>query len=502
MIDIPFHTRGAFDRNSVMEINSLRHLAPLSSGNIMNLNTVTTLAAVGAAGVMLGAMAGGGMGGPGFNNNQFGNGQFQNPQYGNGQVMNDPYGQAQYGNSQYGNNQYGNNQYGNNQYGNNQYGNNQYGNNQYGNNQYGNNQYGNNQYGNVQQGYSGQYGSGVQQGNSGQYGSGVQQGNSGQFGSGVQQGNSGQYGSGVQQGNSGSFSAYGQQSPSGQYGQSAPGSYSRQTAPNPGAMQNTGFPYPGNAQAGGNGQYQGNIPYQGSMQSGNNAPSPGNMPAGAASANRGNMPSAGNPAPQAAPAPARNVPLPPPPERPPLAVDKPVRKGQKVTLSMQPLKSITAYLDWNVKDGRCDIDVSAFLLGENGKVPGDDWFVFYGQPESPDASVSFNDSARIGRQSVHIDFSKVSANVKKVTFVLTINEATEQNLNFSMVKDACIKIVEDATGNELASFRMDEYYDNVISMMIGEVYAYKDNWKFNAIGNGVARDLEGLCELYGVQVSD
>ena len=267
-------------------------------------------------------------------------------------------------------------------------------------------------------------------------------------------------------------------------------------------MQNTGFPYPGNAQAGGNGQYQGNIPYQGSMQSGNNAPSPGNMPAGAASANRGNMPSAGNPAPQAAPAPARNVPLPPPPERPPLAVDKPVRKGQKVTLSMQPLKSITAYLDWNVKDGRCDIDVSAFLLGENGKVPGDDWFVFYGQPESPDASVSFNDSARIGRQSVHIDFSKVSENVKKVTFVLTINEATEQNLNFSMVKDACIKIVEDATGNELASFRMDEYYDNVISMMIGEVYAYKDNWKFNAIGNGVARDLEGLCELYGVQVSD
>ena len=460
MIDIPFHTRGAFDRNSVMEINSLRHLAPLSSGNIMNLNTVTTLAAVGAAGVMLGAMAGGGMGGPGFNNNQFGNGQFQNPQYGNGQVMNDPYGQAQYGNSQYGNNQYGNNQYGN------------------------------NQYGNVQQGYSGQYGSGVQQGNSGQ------------FGSGVQQGNSGQYGSSVQQGNSGSFSAYGQQAPSGQYGQSAPGSYSRQTAPNPGAMQNTGFPYPGNAQAGGNGQYQGNIPYQGSMQSGNNAPSPGNMPAGAASANRGNMPSAGNPAPQAAPAPARNVPLPPPPERPPLAVDKPVRKGQKVTLSMQPLKSITAYLDWNVKDGRCDIDVSAFLLGENGKVPGDDWFVFYGQPESPDASVSFNDSARIGRQSVHIDFSKVSANVKKVTFVLTINEATEQNLNFSMVKDACIKIVEDATGNELASFRMDEYYDNVISMMIGEVYAYKDNWKFNAIGNGVARDLGGLCELYGVQVSD
>ncbi len=47
---------------------------------------------------------------------------------------------------------------------------------------------------------------------------------------------------------------------------------------------------------------------------------------------------------------------------------------------------------------------------------------------------------------------------------------------------------------------MDEYYSNVISMMIGEVYLHNGNWKFNAIGNGVAKDLEGLCGLYGVQV--
>lgn len=47
---------------------------------------------------------------------------------------------------------------------------------------------------------------------------------------------------------------------------------------------------------------------------------------------------------------------------------------------------------------------------------------------------------------------------------------------------------------------MDEYYSNVTSMMIGEVYRHNGIWKFNAIGNGVTRDLAGLCELYGVQV--
>ena len=37
-------------------------------------------------------------------------------------------------------------------------------------------------------------------------------------------------------------------------------------------------------------------------------------------------------------------------------------------------------------------------------------------------------------------------------------------------------------------------------MMIGELYSYKGDWKFNAIGDGVSRDLKGLCEMYGVNV--
>ena len=60
--------------------------------------------------------------------------------------------------------------------------------------------------------------------------------------------------------------------------------------------------------------------------------------------------------------------------------------------------------------------------------------------------------------------------------------------------------ITDTSDTELVSFKMDEYYSNVTSMMIGEVYRHNGIWKFNAIGNGVTRDLAGLCELYGVQV--
>ena len=52
----------------------------------------------------------------------------------------------------------------------------------------------------------------------------------------------------------------------------------------------------------------------------------------------------------------------------------------------------------------------------------------------------------------------------------------------------------------MCSSDLDEYYTNVTSMMIGELYLHNGAWKFNAIGNGVAKDLAGLCGLYGVQV--
>ena len=71
-----------------------------------------------------------------------------------------------------------------------------------------------------------------------------------------------------------------------------------------------------------------------------------------------------------------------------------------------------------------------------------------------------------------------------------------------MVKDAYVRILDADGKAELAGFRMTDYYSNVISMMIGEIYLHNGVWKFNAIGNGVARDLAGLCELYGVEVSN
>ena len=182
------------------------------------------------------------------------------------------------------------------------------------------------------------------------------------------------------------------------------------------------------------------------------------------------------------------------------ALSKRVSKGQKVPLTFSSNK-IKVNFGWNVNNAACDVDVSAFLLAGSGKVVGDDFFVFYGQESSPERSVLFKNVEEANvLQVFDIDTSILNPAVQKIVFVMTINDALENAQNFSMLKDAYIQIVDPVTNTEVASFLVEEYYNNINSMMMGEVYLHNGTWKFNAIGNGVNKDLAGLCEFYGVQV--
>lgn len=219
------------------------------------------------------------------------------------------------------------------------------------------------------------------------------------------------------------------------------------------------------------------------------------------------IPTANAPAPAApagAPAPAARTPdIPSPVQKtvPPLL--HPVQKGQKTPLASNRIpNAVHACFGWNTSNPQCDVDVSAFLLDAGGKAMDDSWFVFYGQTVSPDQSTRFRIDDAADREIIDIRFSSLNPDIRKIVFVLTINDAFEKNLNFSMIKDAYIRILDADDQSELVSFRMTDYYSNVISMMIGEIYLHNGAWKFNAIGNGVARDLAGLCSLYGIAVSD
>lgn len=182
-----------------------------------------------------------------------------------------------------------------------------------------------------------------------------------------------------------------------------------------------------------------------------------------------------------------------------------LRKGQKMNLSPDnSIHEVDIGLGWDAVQGY-DLDASAFMLGANGKVPGDDWFVFYGQTSSPDGAVTHSgDSNGVGDgddEIIHINLDRVSPQVQKIVFIVTIDSALERGYNFQNVRNAYMRVLNKKNNAELMRFSLSEYYSNVTQMVVGELYRHNGTWKVNPVGDGVTADLAGLCARYGVNVA-
>ncbi|MCR5807130.1 MAG: TerD family protein [Oscillospiraceae bacterium] len=182
-------------------------------------------------------------------------------------------------------------------------------------------------------------------------------------------------------------------------------------------------------------------------------------------------------------------------------------KGQKYPLKTDqgtPLTRLFIGLGWDIKDPRCELDVSAFMLGENEKVVSEECFVFYGNPKSPDNSMTYStfseDPSKPDDAALEIDLSKVDPRVQKIALAVTIYEASEQRLNFSMTENVYARIVNKDNNTEFARFEQKEGSAQITALVLGELYRHKGEWKWNSVGSGVMRDLAGFCGMYGVEL--
>ena len=177
---------------------------------------------------------------------------------------------------------------------------------------------------------------------------------------------------------------------------------------------------------------------------------------------------------------------------------KVLQRGQKIPLGAD-LHRMRIGLRWDVKDPGCELDASAFLLAENEKVPSEDWFIFYGQVQSPDESTRYQ-GYDLGGSDLMINLDKVSQNVKKISMAVTIYEAVSRNQNFSKVNSVSAVIINIDSGQVVASVDLTNCSSVVTALVVGEFYRHNGEWKFNAVGSGVSRDLAGFCKMYGVEL--
>lgn len=187
-----------------------------------------------------------------------------------------------------------------------------------------------------------------------------------------------------------------------------------------------------------------------------------------------------------------------------------LNKGGNVSLSKTDpsLKKILIGLGWNARatDGSAfDLDASAFLLAENGKVRGDHDFIFYNQLKSSCGSVEHTGDNRTGAgdgddESLKIELDKVPAAVQKISICVTIHDADLRKQSFGQVNDAFVRIVNQDSNAELVRFDLSEDYSSETAMIFGEVYRHNGEWKFKAVGQGYAGGLAAMCGQFGINV--
>ena len=186
-------------------------------------------------------------------------------------------------------------------------------------------------------------------------------------------------------------------------------------------------------------------------------------------------------------------------------------KGGNISLSRAApgLKRILLGLGWDARSTAgtdFDLDATAFMLGENGKVRIEEDFIYYRQLISVCGSVEHTGDNRSGSgngddEAIQIELENVPTLVKRIAICVTIDDADSRKQNFGQVNNAYMRIVDMDTDSEVARFDLTEDYSTETAMIFGEVYRHNGDWKFKAVGQGFAGGLEALCGQFGVDVA-
>ncbi|MCI8802057.1 MAG: TerD family protein [Oscillibacter sp.] len=176
-----------------------------------------------------------------------------------------------------------------------------------------------------------------------------------------------------------------------------------------------------------------------------------------------------------------------------------LQKGQKVELRKSDggsLRRVMVGLGWDeVKQTRgffapkpqdIDCDASAFLC-MGGRLTSNQDVVYFGNLRHGSGAVAHMGDNLTGAgegddEQILVDLSVLPGQYDKIVFAVNIYQAAQRRQHFGMIQNAFIRICDAETNQELCRYNLSENYDGMTAMIFGELYLYKGQWKFNAIG--------------------
>ena len=138
-----------------------------------------------------------------------------------------------------------------------------------------------------------------------------------------------------------------------------------------------------------------------------------------------------------------------------------------------------------------DLDVSAFLLNESGKVRGDNDMCFFGQQSVNNGAVKLVESAA-GRSVFSVNLDAIDQAIEKVALTATIYE---NKARF----DAFPQLSVTVSGGIEAPIPTQGMQET--ALILGEFYRRQGVWKFRCVAQGFAGGLAPLAEHFGVDIA-
>ncbi|EAY29484.1 TerD family protein [Microscilla marina] len=181
-----------------------------------------------------------------------------------------------------------------------------------------------------------------------------------------------------------------------------------------------------------------------------------------------------------------------------------LKKGGTFNLSKKEpgLEKIMIGLGWEVKPGNSvDLDASVFMLGSNGKLISEEYFVFYNNLKSPDGSLQHTGDNRSGKgddddEMILANMPLINADVTEILITVSIHEADARRHNFGLLDEAYIRIVDVSTQREILRYDLDAEFTNNTDVEFGKLHRASGEWSFIASGIGSNQGLQGYVDAY------
>ncbi|MFR9726749.1 TerD family protein [Streptomyces sp. MS19] len=176
----------------------------------------------------------------------------------------------------------------------------------------------------------------------------------------------------------------------------------------------------------------------------------------------------------------------------------PLDKGAAIHLPVTVVRAVLRWTPTAAGPGVPDIDLSALLLGDGGRVRSEGDFVFYNQPRHPSGLVRRlprrRDAAGL-RETVEMDLAQLDAAVTRVVL------AASADAGFQAPDSAPRLLVQEAAGAAvLAAFPLAPGPAET-AVVGGELARAGDGWEFRALGRGVRGGLVALAREFGVNAA-